>query len=504
VSAVAAIRRRVPLLDAVTVAGILLAALYFARPLLEELGLSLYFRANGVHTYITLAGGFPLRPLQAAPNAFQSALFGDSTLAFALTFGLILIAKYTALRWAVAPFLPARLAWLVACMGTALVPWSAGWRGRYSAAELSAVFLFIALGAVLRNRERPRVTWVVAGAVAVGLMLATYQALAVCAAVLPAVALVGLPHAPAERGAAFRVWARRCAVAWLPVAVGGALYGIYSLIAVHLAGTAGYEGVMVDGTTSRLSASGAWGAIPDLYRTAYNRAGWTLPIFVGILAALVTGPVSSLDGRRRLVWLLGLGLAILLLPLLSLSYVANVAFLGDPDRIGFPVATGFVLVTVTALLRFGDEGRFPVGSAIRRQMELATAVVAAGLLLWTLPLAKANRVDYQTQDFVVSATARAAKAASAKAVVVQDRTGTLGDVYTLYQTTLWSALALRGTVLTSATLCTPLGVDRYTPDANALAVPTTPRCEEVPAVKPKALTLQVVAVPGGLAVVPAA
>src|SRR4029079_15186047 len=102
------------------------------------------------------------------------------------------------------------------------------------------------------------------------------------------------------------------------------------------------------------------------YRTAYNRSPWTLPIFVGILALLVTGPISALTGRTRPAWLLGLGLALLLLPLLSLSYVANVAFLGDPDRIGFPVATGFVLVSITALLRFGDEARFPAGPAIRR------------------------------------------------------------------------------------------------------------------------------------------
>ena len=137
-------------------------------------------------------------------------------------------------------------------------------------------------------------------------------------------------------------------------------------------------------------------------------------------------------------------------------------------------------------------------------MELAIPVVAAGLLVWSLPLAKANRVDYQTEDFVLSATARAVAAADAKSVVVADRTGTLGDVYTLYQTTFWSALALRGTILTAATICTPAGVDRITPDANALAVPTTLRCEELPATKPKPLMLQVVAVPGGLAVQPAA
>jgi hypothetical protein len=503
VSAWSAIRRRVTPLDAGTVVAIFALALFFARPLLEEWGLALFFRVHGVHSYVDLAKAFPLRPLQIFPVAFQSALFGDSTLAFAATFGLLLVAKYVALRWAVGPFLPARAAWLAACLGTVLIPWDAAWRGRYSPAQLSAVFLFVALGAILRSRGRLQPTWIAVAAISIGLMLATYQALAVCAAVLPAVVLIGLPPAPVPRGEAVRVWIRRLAVAWLPIALGAALYGIYSLFAVHAAGTAGYEGVIVDSTTSRLSVSGAWHSLPDLYRTAYNKAPWALPLFAGILALLVAGPISALPDRRaRAAWTLGLGAAILLLPLTSLSYIASVSYLADADRIGFPPAVGFVLLAVTALLRFGDPARYPLPPALERQMALAIPVVAAGLLLWTLPLAKENRRNYQAEDFVLSSTARAVHDAHASSVVVKDQTGTLGDVYTLYQSAFWSALALRHTVLTTATLCTPTGVDRVAPDAAALGVSSTPRCEAVPPEKPKPLVLQVVAVPGGLTMQP--
>jgi hypothetical protein len=505
VSLVQTIRRRVPALDAATVVVIFGMALYFARPLLEEWGVLLYFRAHGIHSYVTLASGFPLRPLQVAPNAIQAALFGYGATAFALTFGLLLVGKYVALRWAVGPYLPARLAWMVACMGTALIPWTAGWRGRYAAGELSAIFLFVALGAVLRSRERIRITWFLTAGIAIGLMLATYQALALCAAALPLVALLGLPPAPAAAGDALRVWARRCAIAWAPVVFGGILYGIYSLIAVHLAGSTGYEGIMVGGTTSRLSVSGAWEAIPDLYRTAYQHAPWTLPLFAGILALVAGGPLSALaDRRERVGWTVGLGVCVLLLPLLSLTYIANVSFFGDPDRLGFPVAVGFVLLVLLAVLRFGDEARSPAGPAIRRQLDLAVPVVVAGLLLWMLPLGKANRIDYQAENVVLTATANAARAGHTTSVVVEDQTGTMGDIYSLYQSAFWSALALRGSVMTDAVLCTPAGVDRVTPAARSLGVSTTARCEDVRRSLPKALVLQVVAVPGGLTVIPGA
>jgi hypothetical protein len=65
-------------------------------------------------------------------------------------------------------------------------------------------------------------------------------------------------------------------------------------------------------------------------------------------------------------------------------------------------------------------------------------------------------------------------------------TGKLGDVYTLYQTTLTDALALTGDERVMATICTPLSVDRVHPVANRFPIPSTQRCEDLPELKREA------------------
>ena len=77
-NAAGSLRGRVWLLDAVTVLVIFVLALIFARPLLEEWGLAVYFEHAGLTSYVDLAKAFPLRPLQAAPSAWQWALGGGA------------------------------------------------------------------------------------------------------------------------------------------------------------------------------------------------------------------------------------------------------------------------------------------------------------------------------------------------------------------------------------------------------------------------------------------
>ena len=91
----------------------------------------------------------------------------------------------------------------------------------------------------------------------------------------------------------------------------------------------------------------------------------------------------------------GLGAGVLLLPLMALPYIANPSWLGDPDRIGFPVSVGFVLLDGGGAAAVSRRRALPGPPAIGRQLGARIPVVVAGLLLWTLPLANENRQNYQ-------------------------------------------------------------------------------------------------------------
>ncbi len=485
-------------LDVATVATAIVMALVFARPLLEEWALSDYFQEGGLGDYPSLARRFPLRALQVVPNAVYHALGGGAIAGFAIGFGLLLAAKYVALRWAVGPFLPAWTAWLVATMGVVLLPWTAAWRLRYSAAELSAVFLFVALGAALRTRGRVRSGWTIATAVAVALMLATYQALAICAFLLPLIVLVCLPPSPADAARPAKGRVAKVLSAWTPVALGGLLYAIYAKIAVLIVGSAGYEGALTGGSARVFSVANAIDAVAPIYGTAFSRAPWTFPLLAMLLLALVGGLLAASPARSmRIRWVVGLGVAILLLPLLALPYLVNSAFLHDPDRVGFPVAVGFVLLAVAALLHLEPTATRPPDLAVRRERDLVIPAIGVALLLWALPLANDNRRDYDLQDRILTATTRAAAAADSRSVLVQDYTGKFGDVYLLYETALEDALAARDSSVTTAVLCTPAEIDRFMPDATALGIPTTPRCEDVAPVSPPPVIVNIVPGDGG-------
>ena len=161
----------------------------------------------------------------------------------------------------------------------------------------------------------------------------------------------------------------------------------------------------------------------------------------------------------------------------------------DPDRVTFPVATGFALVAVTVLLRFAPPDRaLPVyGSS-----GIVVPALVGALLVWALALGHENRRNFQIEEAVVTQTVRAVSAAHATTVLLADRTGTLGDIYQFYPPVFPEALRSHGSPVAVAVLCTPAAVERYTPDAREQRMPTTTRCENVPPISPAPLRLQVI------------
>jgi hypothetical protein len=471
-----------------------ISALY-ARPLLEEWGFISFFNAHGLGGYRDFVTASPLRPLLAVPDAIQWLLSGDRPAGNAVGFAVLLLAKYGAARWAVRRELPGPAAWVVAALATTLLPWPGEWHLRYSAAQLSAVFLFVALGAVFRSSPRLSVGWISLGGLSISLLLATYEALFVCGVLLPL--LPFLVRQPGDSRVSSRRHLGRLVRSSTPVALGMALYGLYALIITHTVGNAGYEGVLAHSARYRIDTlSGLWGITSTLYSTTYLESPMSVIVMVALLGLLIVpGAIGARMSALPAKEYLAMGAAVLLLPFLALPYAVYTPFLHDPERVVFPVSVGFVLLCIAAL------GRVDVS---QRSLSLSTSLLIVSGLLGTTAFAAAQAFrDYDLQRTVLVQTGALAAQRGATSVRLQDQTGVLGDVYTFLPPTLETALRARGQSVT-AILCTPTGVDRYHPVARRLGIATTPRCDQVPATTGPVLVLDAQWGPTGMTVTPAA
>ena len=474
--------RGLALAEVATVSSLFVMAVFFARPLLEEWGFFAAFRSSGATTYWNLIPRFSLRPLVGIPLVLEWLIARGSSWGVGVGFGLLLMAKYGALRWAVNGFVSRRAAWVIATLGTVLVPWTGEWTLRNSGSDLAPVFLYLALGASLRYADRRQARWFLLCATSIALTLATHESLTCCDLLIPVLAVLRPARQPAKMSLA-----RRGVIASAPVALGLGLYGVYALIAKATMGS-GYEGDLAGtGSPVRHPVSAVIDGTPDIYRTLYAHSPWTILILAAIMFCLVGHLFDEVPTRRlRQLWIGGAAAALGLLPLLALPYAVNPIFLGDPDRVGFPLAVGFVLLVTGLMLRFSDDAA----------RSIAYPGVVVAVLLGTLAQAHSTSLDYNLENEVITATQNEAAQFGTRSVVVQDYSGRLGDVLTLYETTLRAALAARGSNV-AAQICTPLGVDRINPYAQILEVPTTLRCNELGPLPAHTLLLNVVEVPGG-------
>jgi hypothetical protein len=461
------------LVELATIASLALMSMVYARPLVEEWIDLVYFDNTGVGGYDSFARLSPLRPFGIAPTYLQWLIGGDPW-GFGIGFALILAAKYFAARWAIAGHITGLLRWLVVVMATVLLPWPGEWLQRYGAAQVSVVMFWLAVGCTLRLDRRPRVGWIAAGASAILIMLSSYQGLTLCVLLLPLLAVI------AGTTTIRRPWTSRRAVADMMSAcaipaIGLLAYAVYSKVAPHLFGTGSYESGLVNTRQQLHSVSGLWSLIAAAYDTAYVENPWTVVVLGALITGIVGPRLLAVSSKVQQNWAIILcALALALLPLLALPFAVNTGFLTDDQKVDLPVAVGFVVLVMAAVIRYPT----PDNVSVRVGAQKVMGLIAVLLLISTALLGNQVRRFNNVQESTINQTARLLAQHRANSVVVWDYTGKLGDVYSLYQfqNTLSLALRARGIQVKYAVICTPRGVDRIQPYAQRFHWAQTPEC----------------------------
>jgi hypothetical protein len=460
--------------EVLTLTVLIVMAFLCVRPLLEEWGLFRAFKLEGLG-YVWMAFSHTMRPMHLLPYGLQWILGGsEHKFGVAATAAILLLARYYAARWAITPFLNGYGRWVISTMAATLVPWQGIWLGRYTPAQLSTVFFFVSLGAVIRLYNQRSIIWTLVCALCVFMLLATYQGLFLCFTVVPLAILLWR-----EKGQAVSATTWKLIRACFAMSLGGVFYGLYWLVIFRVFGSAMYEETLASDAGSLLTVAGALEHIKAAFVTGYLLNSVVLPLLAGITFLLCCEGFQRIEkrvNRWHVFLLILLGLAFL--PFLSLIYV-SILHLHDPERVQYPLSVGAVLLNLSLLIHFstrqsGDVARSNA-SAIVLVLVISTSLTALNV-----------RRDGVLEENVLEQTSAVLKEYKPKSLIIQDMTGTLGDVYTLYQTTLHDALVVVEGDDVPATICTPLSVDRLHPVADRFPIASTPRCEDLPEFKAKA------------------
>ncbi|MBE1159146.1 hypothetical protein [Dyella acidiphila] len=469
-------------LELLTLCVLMVIAFACVGPLLEEWGLLLAFHDYGLG-YIATGFFHTMRPLHLIAYATQWVLGAGHhpRLGVAAATAVFLLLRYFAARWAVSPLLTGHGRWVISTMAAVLVPWDGAWLGRYAPSQLSAVFFFLAFGCVIRLYPRWSVRWGAMCALCVLLLLATYQGLFLCIAVAPFAILSLRGEGVDGRAETFATTINSMVRMYAAIALGGVVYGLYWLVISHVLGADLYEENIASGSGSLFTLPAVIAHVKAVVVTSYVKQPTVLPLLFAAIGMLCWPGMEKLE-QRSLQWrvmLLAL-LCLVLMPLLGLVYV-DALHLNDPQRITFPLSAGAVLLAF-ALLNFFSRRRMQAVNAVNGSMVVLILLINCGFL------GNAVRQDAVLQRNVITQALNVVKAHKSRTLVIEDMTGQLGDVYTLYQHTLSQALGASGTEGVEATICTPLSVDRIDPVARRFPISSTPRCEDLPELKsgPKA------------------
>lgn len=482
-------------LESLTLLALMVLVFWAVAPLLEEWGVINALNTQGLGYLRFFASEIIMRPLHLTPYTLEWALGNGHPGGVAAGVGVLMVMRYFVVRWAVTPFLQGKDRWVVATLAAVLVAWPGVWLGRFSSAQLSAVFFFAALGFAVRVFQRRSLGMGIGCACSVLLLLMTYQGLVLCLIALPFLSMFWHRTSDSMATDAEKNDIRNKAVRiFLSLAVGFVIYGIYWFVMSRMMGNGGYDGSLAANSSRLLSASSLWSHIEVAFATAYGQELFLLPFLV-LMASFLYWNEAGTVGTVKSRFITGtiVFLVVALLPLLSIIYVSEL-HIRDIDRVLYPVSIGFVLVCLTILIRYRD--RHSVHSNL-----LSSSLIVVALLTASGVLAHQIKHYANIQNVVIEQTLIAANQSNAHSVTIRDTTGIIGDVYTLLPPTLTDAISVYGKSIT-ATICTPSSVDRIHPVARRYPITSTQRCEELPAASDGTLILTARMVNGLLTLAP--
>lgn len=449
-------RAGVPALVAAQVIAIVAVAAAHFRPwqggLLEEWGFALAWRDEGWPGYVARLGLTAGRPVHLLPHYLGLAASGGSLTGEYVVLALVAVLQLLVAGWALRPLVSdGWLRWALA-LALALHPWwPAGGILRFLPAQVGVLALVAWFGLVVRYLKGGRARLVVMGAVSLLVGLLTYQALALAAAVV-AMALVLVVETGRRRGVVV------IGVTWAVVVVDL----VYTIVVAPLLAPGSYESSIAIGGLD----------LGDSARRIVTTVVSSPPIWGSLLAAAFLVGLMALTVRPRRPLVLAPVLVLVAAPATSLIYAANSAHLNDPERLGLPIGvTAWVAVALMAVPLTARRGRM-VGWVV-----VATAVIGSALVAVAWYTTWTGYSEKQQALLAAVGPIRTGLPADETLVIV-DRTGTYGDVYTFLPPHLSMALDAEG-YGPGAVLCTPAGVVRHHPVAARYPISTTPDCDEV-------------------------
>jgi hypothetical protein len=399
---------------AVIVVGALVVFLFHFRPweggLLEEWAIADDWQRDG--GWGVFAGYLQWtlsRPLHLFPTLIGLAVGGGAPSAIFGVIAVVAVGQYLAVIWAVRPL--SRSFWVSTSVAFAIALhplWPGGFLQRFLPAQVAMLALLLALGFAVRYLRSGRARW----AIALGLTLLAGLGF------YPGPAVVA-PIAAAAVALTVQASLRRRIVVVATATAASAVMTLYSLAVVRLVSSDGAGSYELNNIEQAAVTS-----IGDLIRyIGFTIVGQGLLLIAGVLAVATLGALLALTGAipDRIGWLIAA--CAVVSPMTAVVFFGSAAWLQDIDRLGY---TTSMMLAVSLLL-------WPIAGGDRRpplEHVLASVLVAVSLLgAWTGVRHWQQYVGIQHELFaaltpVVEATD------GDEAVVVVDRSGNLGQLYT--------------------------------------------------------------------------